>query len=375
MNKLITKYLAANFIMPFTVSTIFFVTFLLTFQLFRITDLIVSKGLSIAYTLKLFGHIAITFLPMAVPLSALFATIFTVNKLCNDNEYVALRSFGVKKQFIIKPFIVVALFIAVVIYNLNQNIIPYSKSETNKAISNLKSSNFLADIKSGHFFTSIPNITLFADEVSEDGSELKNIFINVKGTNDRDKTIYANQGKVKKIYDPKDNSESLRLVLTDGNLINFFEDNKSEKIIFKKYNFPIMDRSNLGFQIQKAGMMSGDRLKKVLKMDRYTRINKIYLDDDDFIRAKIEYWNRFNTPFQVLVFCIIGFVLGVKDNRGSNKKSGRNLLFILGYYVVFFGLISMARKEKIPVQVAVFLPTFLLLLVSTRLYQKLDWTS
>jgi lipopolysaccharide export system permease protein len=375
MRTIIHRYLASSFILPFVVSTLFFVTFLLTFQLFRITDLIVSKGVSLAYTLELFGHIAITFLPMAIPLSVLFATLYTFNKLCNDSEYVALRSFGLKKNYIFTPFFLVAILISVVTYSLTQNLIPYSKTQFKKALSNMRSTSLLADIKSGQFFTSIPGITLFAEKVTDNGLKLENVFINFKADKNITKSIFALKGELVQIIDKSTNVENIRLALEDGNIISNDQKGRIDKILFKKYNFPVGDKSMNAMYAQKANMMSGATLRSFINQYKDT-IKKTDSNYDNFMRLKLEYWTRFNTPMQCLVFCLIGFVLGVRDVRsGKGGKAGLNLLVLLAYYILFFFLVSQARSGRIPTQVAIFLPTILLTIFGISQYKKIDWVS
>lgn len=374
MKTILHRYLAANFILPFTVSTIFFVTFLLTFQMFRLTDLIVSKGLSLAYTLELFGHIAISFLPMAIPLSSLFSTVYIFNKLSNDSEYIAMRSFGMKKYQIFMPFLLVAILIAIVTYSMNQTLIPYSQKAFKLALANMRSTSLLADIKSGQFFTSIPNVTMFSEEVDESGKNLKNVFINFK-TGGVQKTIYAKNGELQQIVNPQTKIETIRLVLNNGNIVNNYQNGRLEKILFEKYNFPIGDKS-LGTSVStKANMMSGKELSDFINQYKNS-IDRNHPDYDDFMRIKLEYWTRYNTPLQCIVFILIGFVLGVTDVRGGKGgKAGKNLIVLLLYYIMFFGLVSQARKGKIPTQLAIFLPTLMLTFFGINQYKKLDWTS
>ena len=80
MFKIAQRYLAYHFLGPFLVSTFFFVIFLLTFQLFRITKVIISKGVEVGTIFELIFHMGISFLPMAIPLSVLFASIYTMNR-------------------------------------------------------------------------------------------------------------------------------------------------------------------------------------------------------------------------------------------------------------------------------------------------------
>ena len=113
MFKVAQRYIAYNFLPPFLASCIFFVMFLLTFQLFKITRIIINKGVEFSVILELIGHIAISFFPMAIPLSALVATIYTLNKLCEDSEIMAMRSFGMSKFQLFQPLLILGILISI----------------------------------------------------------------------------------------------------------------------------------------------------------------------------------------------------------------------------------------------------------------------
>ncbi len=96
----------------------------------------------------------------------------------------------------------------------------------------------------------------------------------------------------------------------------------------------------------------------------------------DYFNARYEYWNRFNTPLLVLLLTYLGFGLGVKATRSRGKNSsGRAILILVGYYVVFFSLVSVARDGKIPVLMAMLVPAVLLTGAGYKMYRDLDWQS
>ena len=39
-------------------------------------------------------------------------------------------------------------------------------------------------------------------------------------------------------------------------------------------------------------------------------------------KSEIEFWTRYNTPIQVILFMFLGFSLGIKRGRGKTKSSG-----------------------------------------------------
>lgn len=387
--SVVQRYLAAHFIAPFLLSTSFFVTFLLTFQLFRLVQIVTNKGVEISAIFELMGHIAISFLPMAVPLSALFATIYTLNKLSEDSEIVAMRSFGLQKSHLVVPFAFLGLFIASMIFVLNRNLIPHSKTQFKNTVIRLTSQGNMTDIKSGQFFTEIPDVTLFAEEVTDGGTKLNDVFI-LQKKREGEQVIFAKRGALIKQPVGQLRTPTLRLHLEEGNIVKF--DNKGEsieKIIFGEYDFPVVSGGILPGFVTKDSMRSNAELKRVIdrrkkKLAKYSKKEKLTRGEEDdrngilsrLPKSELEYWSRYNTPFQVLVFIFLGFSLGIKKGRGRTKNSGSlGLFYLLGYYIIFFGGVSVARKGNVPAWFVVYLPTLLSVGLGTYLYRKLDWQS
>src|SRR5690606_7776833 len=96
----------------------------------------------------------------------------------------------------------------------------------------------------------------------------------------------------------------------------------------------------------------------------------------DFFNAKYEFWNRINTPLICLLFTLLGFCLGVKGTRGSSKNAaGKAILYLIGYYLLFFSCVSVARDNNLALPLALSVPLIFLSVVIFRLYSKMDWQS
>ena len=375
MFKIFYRYLAFSFIPPFSLSIIFFVVFLLTFQLFRITSMIIGKDVNLMMVLELMGHISITFIPIAAPLSAIFATIFTLNKLSEDSEIIAMKSFGMNKFKLFLPFVLLGSILAITVFSLNKNLIPYSKIQFREGIVKLTSKGLLKDIKKENFFTDIPGITLFAENVEEDGTKLENVFIHLNRGNDhseKEKIIMAEKGRVIKIKDNKWGASSMRLNLINGNILKFADMGKVEKILFKEYNFPMFDNVYRSNAVVKNSMLTNDELKnKIKKNNKSGKINS-----EGNIKAKLEYYSRFNTPFLIITFIMLGFSLGIKRGRAAQgNPTAVSMIIIICYYVMFFVFLSMAKEKLVIPEIAVYFPTFLAFAIASYLFSKLDWLS
>lgn len=376
MRLLLQRYLAAQFIMPLLVSTVFFISFLLTFELFRMTELLVTRDISLLFVAGLIGNIALTFIPLSLPIAVFFSTIYCLNRMSGDSEYIAMRAGGLTKSRIMFPFLLVAGLLAISVYQLNQSLIPYSNKEFKRKINYLTSSGVLAGIKPGQFFTLIPDVTLFASRSTKYGRNLEEVFLHIKDKKLDEKVIFADRGELLFERNPKTLTEKLTLTLFDGNIIGEDPKNEIEKIIFSKYIFPISQAQFKDRFSIKETMLTSKELEGVLKMTYQEAKEKYNFNEKEFFNARYEYWNRKNGALIVFIFCFLGFTLGITGNRGKSKNAGLvGLLCLIIYYGIFFSLVSVAKKETIPIPLAVFLPAFVMTGIGIKFYRKLDWQS
>ncbi len=376
MKLLLQRYLAAQFILPLLVSTVFFICFLLTFELFRMTDLLVSRDVSLWFILGLIGNITLTFVPLSLPIAVFFSTIFCLNRLSSDSEYIAMRAGGLTKERIIVPFLIVAAILTFSVYHLNQKLIPVSNKEFKKKITYLTSSGLLAGIKEGQFFTMIPNVTLFATKATKYGRNLEEVFLHLKEKGGQERVIFSQRGELIFEKNVDQLSDKLTLTLYDGNIISQASRKDLEKIIFTKYSFPIT-QGQFGDKFSlKETMLSSEELSVILKMDPKEADRLYHFNKKDLFNARYEFWNRKNGALVCFIFCFLGFTLGISGNRGKGRNSGLiGLLCLIVYYGIYFSLVSVAKKEVIPIPLAVFTPAMFLTGVGIYFYRKLDWQS
>lgn len=380
-NKIFQRYLASNFIVPFAMSLTFFVAFLLTTQLFRFMRVVTKKGVSIMQFMEILGHISMSFIPMATPLSILFAMIYTLNKLSEDSEIVALRSMGINKHRIFFPYFIISILIACSVVVLNTNLVPTSKKIFRNEFRQLGSKGVLTDIKKEQFFTDIPGVILFAEDVQDDGKILDGVFLKITSNKDVDKLIMAKKGILNKPKSDAAQSMNIQFDFYDGSIVTLDKDgNEVEKILFEKYEYPIVSSFSVK-SVNKASMMSSTELRRhlrKLKNKRNKTENKRARNNlsSDLRKGYIEYWGRFTVPIQCVVFALLGFVFGVKKGRGATKNTSAMALFItIFYYGLYFSGISLAKKSDVAIPFILFTPAIITAFIGIRFYKKLDWNS
>ncbi len=386
--SILNFYLAAGFIPPFTISLLFFLFFLLIGRLFKLIQIVVNTNVEFSVIIELMIHIMFSFFPISVPFAVLFATIFCLNKLSNDSEIISMQSFGLSKRDILKPFLMIGLIIALSVFSLSRNLVPHSKTLFKNTVTQLTSKGMFFNIKSKNFFMGIPNVILFAKEVSNHGNDLLGVFIHYKNKDQIERIMMAEKGSIIKQYFSTTQTPMLRLKLEDGNLVKYDKDHKNiEKIFFKSYDFPILEGGQkLGF-VTRNGMRSNAalaqhiqdykvELSKVLSKKALNHVDKqkIHEIKIELSKGEIEYWSRFNTPILCIIFIILGVGLGVKKIRGKEQNTAFiGIMVVIIYYTLFFLSVSIAKKGYIPSWFAIFSPTLLAGFMAVKYYRNIDW--
>ena len=94
------------------------------------------------------------------------------------------------------------------------------------------------------------------------------------------------------------------------------------------------------------------------------------------VNVEIEYWQRINNSLQCIVFVFLGFCLSFGHNRFKKRSfSGPLFLSIIGYYGLFFLLLSIVKKGSLEPMLAILSPSLLILLFSLAWMKRLDWVN
>jgi lipopolysaccharide export system permease protein len=107
-----------------------------------------------------------------------------------------------------------------------------------------------------------------------------------------------------------------------------------------------------------------------------TELREIIKTNPDAIKTRLEFFSRFTTPLQCVLFIFLGFSLGIKKGRGNNQNSSvQGFIFLLLYYIIFFVGVSLAQKGKIAPLIATSTPLIILSVIALYKFKKLDWTA
>jgi lipopolysaccharide export LptBFGC system permease protein LptF len=90
----------------------------------------------------------------------------------------------------------------------------------------------------------------------------------------------------------------------------------------------------------------------------------------------LDYYSRFISPLQVILFVLLGFSLGIKGNGRESRSVAAPVILVLVVYIsLFFGGISLAKQAILLPVLAIFGPTFLLALACLYFYKRMNWVN
>lgn len=212
MFKKLDSLILRAFIGPF-LATFLLAIFVLILQFFWLwIDDFVGKGVDFPTLAKLVGFVALSWVPVALPLSILISTIMTFGNLGESYELVAIKSAGISLQRFMRPVLMVSIVVCIVSFFFNNNILPYINLKLNKMKYELVNTKPAFDIKPGVMYDKIPNFVLRVSSKDNNTNTIKDVLIYEQGNYLQDNLIVADSGKMT----VSDNKRFLEFTLYNG---------------------------------------------------------------------------------------------------------------------------------------------------------------
>ena len=324
---------------------------LLMDKIFKLIELIVTRGTSATQILKLLFYIAPSFLIFTIPMSILLATLLSFGRLSSDNEITAFKASGVSLYQLFWPIIyfsVIAYFVTIflVLYALpwgNRGFI-----NTLYAIAQTKAD---IDIKERVFNDDFEGLVVYVDKVPIQGRKMEGVLIYDEREKGKSNTIFSTEGYL--FNDPKSHEVILRLL--QGEIHRF----ELETQTYQRVQF---DTYDLKLELAKTFEAIGKKLREhEMSIDEIEgKIDRMKKEGKNTASQEVELHKRFSVPFACIVFAIIGVPLGIQPRR-SGRSHGFvfSILILLGYYIALTASEMFAVRGTIPPFLAGWAPNVL----------------
>ncbi|HEY3389453.1 MAG TPA: LptF/LptG family permease [Prolixibacteraceae bacterium] len=202
--KRLHLYIIKSFIGPFFVTLVISLFVLLMQFLWVYLDELVGKGLEFSVILEFIVYTMAMLMTNALPLAMLLASIMTFGDLGENNELLAMKAAGISLYRIMKPVVVLSIFLSIGSFYFYNEVIPVSYKKLIALMSSIRQLRPEIIVKEGVFSNDIDNYSIKVGKKSANGNMLYDIMI-YNHTEDKGNTTVtvADSGTMKITKDKK----------------------------------------------------------------------------------------------------------------------------------------------------------------------------
>lgn len=350
-------YIIRKFLVTFFVSILFLAVLIIIFDISeKIEDFIKKEAPIHEIVFDYYLNWVPYFINQYAPMFVFLTVIFFTSKMTQDSEVVAILSGGISYHRFALPFVLSALFIAVMSLELGQWVLPHANGVR---VEFEQKYNSWRKVKIGHDM----HYKLEDDR-----------FVYLESFSSYNNTAYnftledLSEGRLHS----KISAESAQYDTVSGvwHLRNW---------VVREYDEGMRDHIRSGRQMDTTLSLTRDDFF----MNKFTiqRLNKRELNqlietqrmrgDASVNMALIEKNNRLSMPFSTIILTIIGLALCTKKKRGGmgwNLAAGTALAFS---YILFMQFSEMfVITDTLPASIAIWLPNYLYTIIAIVLYVK-----
>jgi len=190
LDILIIRSFAGPFLATFLIAL-----FVLVMQFFWLyIDDFVGKGLDMGTLAYVTGLVAVTWVPLALPLALLLSSIMTFGNLGETFELVAIKSAGIPLIRFMRPLLIITILLSGLAFLFANNIIPVANLKLNAIKYDIIVKKPAFDIKEGIFYDKIEGYVIKIGKKDADDSTIHNVIIYEKNFNLQDHFMVAKSG-------------------------------------------------------------------------------------------------------------------------------------------------------------------------------------
>ena len=175
--KKLHRMIIGAFLGPLAI-TFLVVVFILVMQfLWKYVDELMGKGLPFSVVLELLLYAGSSFVPLALPLAILLASLMTMGGLGENSELVPMRSAGLGLGRILAPLIVFTIGLAGFSIFFSNNVLPVANLKFHSLLYDMREKKPALSITPGVFYNGIDGFSIRVMEKDVDSGRLADVLI------------------------------------------------------------------------------------------------------------------------------------------------------------------------------------------------------
>ncbi len=297
---------------------------------------------------------------MTIPMSVLFSTVMTVNKMCLQSEITILKACGISIKRIARPIFLFSIIMAFFTFFINETIVPITTSQSKtlalyalvqRNIPEGKRNFSIKELKDGNYLK-----RLFYVEKCED-KQFSNVSILDLSDDDKIQILQAKTGTSvlegwqfdnASVYTISKQGKTLNTSWIEKTIIDFGSDIQRQ-----------LDKKNDGSDYNFVQLLP------------YFKEKKTEVSPDVLAKYQVRFWEKLALPITTIVFVVLGIPLAITPPR---VRHNRGFLFSIGiifcYYIIRAFSMSLGYNHTIIPFFAANLPNIILGIIGYILYKN-----
>jgi LPS export ABC transporter permease LptG/LPS export ABC transporter permease LptF len=348
-----------RYILRETLPMVFLSLLVLTFMLMipplmgQAQDLL-TKGVDFVTVATLMGLLIPQGLGVTIPMAVLIGLLMGLGRLSGDRETVAMQACGISLLRMLRPVAVLALFASAATCYVLIVVLPDANQAFREIVFRQLASYTADQVKPQVFDQSLPGVTLYVREVTEQGTEWTDVILAMHQDEGQPVVYVAKQGRIVVDYD----AQTVDILLLSGSIHRVAPDDPDA---YTKTRFT---ETLVPFDAESIFADGGGPPRGFAEMslpELQEQVRQLVAGGASPHNAIMEIHQRFSLPAACFAFALIALALGV-----TSRKDGKLASFALGigvifsYYVLMYGAEAMAKGALISPHLARWLPNIVI---------------
>ncbi len=350
--RILDRHIFREILTPFFLSLAVLTLVLFLQRMYRLAELIVSKGATVSSVVRLFTYVMPSFLILTIPMSFLVGALTAFTQLSSDSEVTAMKASRISLYNMVRPVMVFAFLAFFATALISLVVAPEANHALKTQLFNLVKSRAMVGIEPGIFSSTFDGMVIYVDKM-DSLDDMRGIFISDERSSRDPVAIVAQRGRL--ITDPQ--SLSVTLAMKGGSILALPRDEQSPSTMDFDSGALHLDISHALIQRGPLALESDE----IGSLELYRNLKRARRDGAPTIDIESELHKRLSIPFACLLFGLIGAPLGIHRSR-SGKSAGISiaLLVFLVYYVILAAGTNLSNTGKLSPAVAYWLPNVLM---------------
>ena len=301
--RIIRNYILRECLQPFTLSISVLTSVFLLGYLPQLANKVINNGVSLTAMSQVFLYNIPILLGYTLPIACLITVILALGHMSSENEILAMRASGIHLMRLLVPLTVVGIALCLVVYLLNDRIIPQAYDAQTRILQETGSQDPSAMLEPGSFINAFDKYIIFIYRMDND--LLYGVRIYEPQPNKPTRTIISEQGEF--VHVPGRDQLMLKLINGTSDEPDLQNPNNFYKLNFQT-SFITMDLS-------KKGPKKDKKSKEMTLRELQEKINALRKMSIDPAPLLAEYSRRMAWSMSPLIFILLGFPFAAITHR------------------------------------------------------------